>query len=84
MILFSCLTFNLVDGDDAVGANDCAAGAADAVVIYGLGVVVTLAVHIFRKLDAVHRACFEAYAAAFATLGFDYNLSFKCHSVSFI
>lgn len=84
MILFTCLTFNFVDGDYAVRANDCAGGAADAVVIHGMGVVITLTIYIFRQFDAVHRACFEAYATAFATLNVDNNLSFKCHSISFI
>jgi hypothetical protein len=46
--LFSCLTLDFVDGDYAVGAYHSAAGAADALVIYGLGIVITFAVHIFR------------------------------------
>ena len=71
MILFTCLTLNLVNGDNTIGAHHGARGAADAFVVDGLGVVVTLTVYIFRQLDAVHRACCQAYAATFATLGVD-------------
>ncbi len=84
MILFTCLTFNFIDGYNTIRANDCARCAADAVVIDGMGIVVALTIYIFRQFDAVHGAGFEAYATAFATLGVDNNLSFKCHNVSFI
>lgn len=84
MILFTCLTFDFVDGDNTIRAHDCAGGAADAVVIDGLGIVITLAVHILRKLDAVHWACLKAHTTAFATFDVNVDLSFKCHSISFI
>lgn len=86
MLLFFllCLTFDLIDGDHTVGAHHCAARATYAFVVYDMGVVITFAVYILRQLDALHRAGFEAYAAALAVLGIDYDLSFKCHNISFI
>ena len=84
MILFTCLTFNLVDGDNTIRAYDGAGSATDAVVIYGMGVVVTLAVYIFRQRDALHRAHGYTDSAAFAALGIDDDLSFKCHNFNVI
>ena len=81
---FTNLDFFLVNGDYAVGAHHSAAGAADATVIHGLGVVVTLAVYIFRQRDALHRAHGYTDSASLAALGVDNDLSFKCHNFNVI
>ena len=82
--LVTNLDFFLVNGDYAVGAHHSATGAAYATVIDDVGEVVTLAVYLFRQLDALHRADRYTYPAALAVLGIDDDLSFKCHSISFI
>lgn len=81
--LVTNLDFFLVNGNYAVGAHHCAAGAANATVVHGLGVVVTFTVYIFRQRDALHRADGYADSAAFTALGIDYDLSFKCHRFEF-
>ena len=78
------LDFFLVNGYHAVGAHHGAAGAADATVVDGMGEIVALAVHFFRQLDALHGAHGYADSAAFAVLGIDNDLSFKCHNFSVI
>ena len=81
---FTNLDFFLVNGDYAVRAHHGAAGAANAVVIDGVGVVIALTVHFFRQFDAFHWAYGYADAASFAMLGIDDDLSFKCHNLSVI
>ena len=49
-----------------------------------MGEVVALAVYLFRQLDALHGAHGYAHSAAFAVLGIDDYLSFKCHNISVI
>ena len=77
------LDFFLVNGNNAVRAYHSAACATNATVVNGMGIVVTLAVYLFRQLDALHRAYGYTDSATFAVLGIDYDLSFKCHRFEF-
>lgn len=61
--LFLCT----VNFDDAVGANDCAAGTADAsILIYHFKVVVTFRIYMFGKCNALVRAACDADGTALA------------------
>ena len=61
------LFLSTVNFDDAVGADDCAAGTADAsVFIYHFKVVVTFRIYMFGKCDALVGAARDADRTALA------------------
>jgi hypothetical protein len=64
------LLLSTVNLDNAIGANDCAVGTADASVLVDyFKVIVALAIDVFGQCDALVRTPCNTYAAAFAFLG---------------
>jgi hypothetical protein len=61
--IFSAISLNLysINSDDRIRADDSAVRTADACVAYHLGIMITLVVDLFRKLNALCRAVLYTY-----------------------